>query len=124
MRGALAASAVFNLCGALLFAFPGSAGKMAGLPSPAPRIYTMLVAVFVLLFGGAYAWLARQSSINRPLVAMSAIGKASVFIVICVFWLFGEIPGRSVLAGSRRLIFAALLGLWLVSGSPEQVSHP
>jgi len=113
MRGALWASAVFNLFGALLFAFPSSLGQMAGLPTPAPRIYPMLLAVFVLLFGGAYAWLARQPSIDRTVVAMSAIGKAGVFTVILAFWLLGDIPVRAVLAGVGDLVFAAVFTGWL-----------
>src|SRR5437762_533027 len=77
MRSALWASVVYNLGGTLLFVFPSSFGRLAGLPVPVPRVYTALLALFVALFGGAYAWLARQPRIDRPLVAMAALGKRS-----------------------------------------------
>jgi len=51
----------------------------------APPIYCALLALFVVLFAGAYAWLALQPNINRPLVAFAAIGKAGAFAVVFVF---------------------------------------
>src|SRR5260370_36438846 len=116
MRGALLASAVFNLGGALLFAFPDSLGQVVGLPTPVPRIYTALLAAFVTLFGVAYAWLARQPIIDRPLVAFSALGKAGVFAVILVFWILGDLRGRSALAAIGDLVFAAIFVWWLIGG--------
>jgi len=113
MRGALLASAVMNTGAALIFAFPDSLGQFAGLPAPVPRIYTTLLAVFVLLFGVAYAWLSRQRVIDRPLVALSALGKAAVFSVIFVFWMLGDLSGRSAMAAIGDLIFAAIFAWWL-----------
>ena len=50
MRGVLGVSAVFNVGGALLFAFPATfLGQLAGLPAPVPRLYCAVVAFFVLL---------------------------------------------------------------------------
>jgi hypothetical protein len=116
MRAALVASAVFNLIGALFFAFPSSLGRLAGLPIPVPRPYTTLLAVFVMLFGVAYAWLARQPIIDRPLVAFSALGKASVFAAIFLFWILGDLPGRSALAAVGDLVFAMIFVSWLIRG--------
>src|SRR5207249_55184 len=66
MRSTLWASVVYNLGGTLLFVFPSSLGRLAGLPGPVPRVYTALLAVFVALFGGAYAWLpANRASTGR-----------------------------------------------------------
>jgi hypothetical protein len=116
MRGALLASAVFNLGGALVFAFPDSLGQVAGLPTPVPHIYTTLLAVFVMLFGVVYAWLSRQPIIDRPLVAFSALGKAAVFAAILVFWVLGDLSSRSVLAAIGDLLFAAIFVWWLIDG--------
>jgi|SRR5215471_6792664 len=116
MRVALTASAMMNTGAAILFTFPDSLGQFAGLPTPVPRIYSILLAVFVMLFGIAYAWLARQAVINRPLVAFSALGKASVFTVIFVFWILGDLQVRSAVAASGDLIFAAIFGWWLARG--------
>lgn len=114
MRRALRASAVFNLGGALLFACAGSLGPLAGLPVPVPRVYTALLAMFVLLFGASYAWLARQPRIDRPLVALAAIGKASAFALTLVSWLLGDVGGRAVVAISGDLVFAVIFAWWLL----------
>lgn len=83
MRRALAISVLYNVTGAFLFAFPASfPGRFAGLPAVVPVAYRMLLAFFVFLFAGAYAWLARQPDIDRPLVAFAAIGKTGAFGVI------------------------------------------
>jgi hypothetical protein len=119
LRRALWASAFFNLGGALLFLFPTSLGRLAGFPAPVPAVYTVFLAFFVALFGGAYAWLARQPQIDRPLVALSAFGKAGAFVVVLACWLVGEVPGRSVLVTTGDLAFAAIFAWWLL-GSPAR----
>jgi len=103
-----------NTGAALLFAFPDTLGQIAGLPAPVPHIYTSLLAVFVMLFGIAYAWLARQPIIDRALVGFSALGKMAVFTVILLFWILGDLPGRSALAAIGDLIFAVIFARWLV----------
>ena len=115
IRYALWISVAFNLFGALLFAFPASPlGQFAGLPVPVPAIYSMLLAFFVVLFAGAYFWLALQPKIDRPMVAFSAIGKAGSFVLMVILCLLGEIPGRSVLFASGDLIFACIFAWWLL----------
>ncbi len=117
LRLALRASVFFNLGGALLFAFPNSLGRLAGLPGPAPRVYTAFIAALVLLFGGTYGWLASQPRIDRPLVAFSALGKTSFFVVVAACWLTGEVPGRAVLGAAGDLAFAAIFVRWLVAAA-------
>ena len=119
MRRALWVSVVYNFGGALLFAFPSSPlGQLAGLPTSVPPIYCALLASFVVLFGGTYAWLARQPNIDRPLVAFAAIGKAGAFAVILVFWLLREAPGRGVLAATGDLVLAGIFAWWLFGAQP------
>ena len=113
VRRALWASVPYNVIGALIFAFPESLGRLAGLPVPVPHVYSASLAVLVLLFGATYAWLARQPRIDRPLVAFAAIGKASVFTVILVCWLLGEGSVLGVLAVSGDLALAAIFTWWL-----------
>jgi hypothetical protein len=115
MRRALWVSVVTNLSGGLLFAFPSSTlGQLAGLPPTAPPIYCALLALFVVLFAGAYAWLALQPNINRPLVAFAAIGKAGAFAVVFVFWILGMAPGRGVLPATGDLVLAGIFAWWLL----------
>jgi len=108
-------AAGFNVVGAYLFAHPASPlGQLAGLPSEVPVVYRGLVSLFVLLFGGTYAWLASQPIISRPLLALGAIGKASAFALVFGLWLLSEAPTRSVLLISGDLGFAAVFAWWLL----------
>jgi hypothetical protein len=125
MRRVLRTTAVFNFGGALLFAFPASLGQVAGLPAPAPHVYTAFLAFLVVLFGATYAWLARQPRIDRPLVAFAAAGKAGFFAVVSLCWLFGEVPGRAVLGAGGDLVFALIFVWWLLAdtATPEAAVH-
>jgi hypothetical protein len=105
---------VFNLGGALMFAFPDSVGQIAGLPVLVPPIYQGLLVLFVVLFAGVYAWLASQPRIDRPMVVLGAVGKAAAFAVVLVYWLFDMAAGRAVLAFSGDLILAGIFAAWLV----------
>jgi hypothetical protein len=112
LRPALWTAAFFNLVGTFLFAFPAyRLGQFAGLPTDAPAIYRALTALFVLLFGCAYAWLAMQPTINRPFVAFGAIGKAAAFLIVVLLWLRGAAPMTSVSAILGDLLLAAVF-LW------------
>ena len=114
MRRALRISVIYNFGAALLFAFPSSwPGRFAGLPPVVPALFRVLLAFFVVLFGGAYAWLARQPNIDRPLVGFATIGKAGAFGIILALWLVGASPGRGVLAASGDLVLAAIFAWWL-----------
>ncbi len=122
LRTALWATTGFNLVAAAAFLFPESLGQLAGLPVPAPRIYTTMLAGFILLFGGAYAWMACQAIIDRPLVAFSAVGKGGVFALTLVFWLFGEATLRILLTSCGDLFFATIFAWWLIGGRRKTTS--
>ncbi len=115
MRRSLQTTAVLNLGGALLFAFPESLGEMAAMPAPAPRLYTIFLSFLVALFGISYAWLARQPRIDRAIVVLSAGGKIGFFGVAFGCWLAGEVAGRTVVAASADLVFAAIFLWWLLT---------
>jgi len=122
LRRALRTAAAFNLLGALLFAFPASIfGHIAGLPAEVPGAYRAMTALFVLLFGGAYLWLAQQAVIDRPFVIFGAIGKASAFALICILWLAGAASGVAVMIASGDLVLAALF-LWCLRGGRPMAS--
>ena len=120
VRYTLWASAPFNFAAGYILAFPSSAaGQFAGLPASVPPLYTALLSFLVCLFGGAYAWLAAQATIDRPLVAVAAIGKTGVFVVALSLWLSGGLAGRVVLIASGDLAFASLWIWWLLSTGAE-----
>ena len=117
LRRSLWAAAVANLGGAVLFGFPDSAlGQLAGLPAAVPPLYRAMTAAFVLLFGGAYAWLAAQPRINRPFVAFGAIGKTAAFLTVTALSLAGAAAARSVAVLSADLVLAALF-VWGLAGT-------
>lgn len=118
IRRALGASVIFNLGGAALFAFPASPlGEFVGLPAPVPGVYGAIIAYFVVLFGGAYGWLAMQPVIDRPMVGFAAIGKSGFFFLVVIFWLFGKISFLAVGAAGGDLAFAAIFAAWLFGRS-------
>lgn len=115
IRPVFGLSAVFNFGAAFLFAFPATPlGQWIGLPSPVPVVYSGLVAMFVALFGGMYAWLAMQLVLPRPMVALAAIGKTSAFLLAVILWLAGEVSARLVQLSIGDLVFAAIYVQWLL----------
>jgi hypothetical protein len=78
------------------------------------------LGLFVLLFGAAYLWLALQPTIDRPLVAFAAVGKASVFVAAVALWVTGNGPGGFIPGATGDLIFAILFTWWLWGGSGKR----
>ncbi len=112
IRPALFTAALLNFSAALAFAFPASLGQPFGLPI-APPLYAALVALFVALFGASYAWLALQATINRPLLTLGAMGKASACVLFFALWLAGEASLLIMAGGLGDLALAALFFAWL-----------
>jgi hypothetical protein len=120
LRRALAAAAVFNLGAAVAFAWPASlAGRLAGLPESVPALYRAVAAMFILLFGLAYAWLARRPVIDSTLVVFGAVGKAIASAVFALLWLGGAASGRLAALGAGDLVLAALF-LWCLAGAARR----
>lgn len=121
VRRALWASVPANLGVAALMLAPTSwLGRLVGLPDPAPHpVYRVLLALFLALFGGAYAWLALAPRIDRALVAFGAIGKTLAVVATGVVWLQGLASGRWMLLISGDLAFAAVFTWWLVVDRPR-----
>jgi hypothetical protein len=114
LRKVLWLAAAANVGGAALFAFPAWwPAQLAAFPADAPIFYRAFTALFVLLFGGAYAWLASQPAIDRPFVAFGAIGKACAFLTVAGLWLAGEagLPAVAVLGADLALAAALFWGL-------------
>jgi hypothetical protein len=117
IRKVLWATTFYNLVAGLGFAFPSTIGRLADLPLPVAPLYSVLLALSVFLFGAAYAWLAMQPTIDRPLVGFAAVGKASVFVAAIVLWSLGDGPGWFVPGAVGDLIFAAIFAWWLRAGT-------
>jgi hypothetical protein len=118
LRVILWAAAGFNVGGAIAFGFPESlSGRLMALPAGVPALYRALTALFILLFGGAYAWTAHRVPLFRPFVVFGAIGKAAAFAAAVLVWLAGACALDTVLVMSGDLVFAALFA-WGLAGAP------
>ncbi|HUS24873.1 MAG TPA: hypothetical protein VM369_07980 [Candidatus Binatia bacterium] len=116
LRVSLWIAVAVNLTGTYLFLVPGSAaGQLAGLPWDVPLLYRAMVAMFIFLLAGMYAWLARQERVVKPMVAAGAIGKASAFIVVFALWQAGEASGRAAFTMIADLLLAAAWLAWLIA---------
>ena len=119
MRIALWASVPYNLGAAVVVAFPTSAlSQLEGFPVRVHPIYGALLAGFAILFAGAYAWLAVQPIITRPLVFMSTVGTEMVFSTVALFCWLGSVSWHLVFATSGDLLFGCIFFGWLFWGRP------
>jgi hypothetical protein len=126
LRTALWTAAAFNAGASIVFAFASSLGSMVGLPQPVPRLYGVFIAMFVLLFSGAYAWLAWTPRIDRPVLALGAVGKFSAVVLALVFFSLGDLGPNALVAASGDLLFAGIFGWALLSDRRRELYslHP
>ena len=109
---------VFNFVAAVTLARPASwLGQQLDLPAGVSPIYSLVAAYFVALFGVTYAWLARQSVIDRPLLGLSSVGKFGAFAITIGLWLADEVSLLVVIVTIGDLAFAALWFVWLRSAN-------
>jgi hypothetical protein len=124
VRTALGVSVPFNFGAAYLFALPDSAlAKVLGIPSHAPPLYCALVALFLVLFAGAYAWLCLAREIARPLVAFAAIGKSFASFTFVFLWFLDLGPARGAAASIGDALLAGIFLWWLLTTRPDASSQ-
>ena len=115
MRNALFATAVMNLAAGIGF-LPPAAGLrgLAGFPAGEQPVYLMTVALFVMLFGLGYLWVAIANRPERLFITLAAIGKISFFGILAALWLAGSLPALAPLAGAADLAFGLIFVAWLL----------
>jgi hypothetical protein len=119
IRSALWASVGLNLLGIVVF-LPAALGNAAPLlPTPAPRFYAAQIGLTIALFCGVYAWLARQTQINRALVVVGALGKLGFFLLFCVYAALGDFGWKNAANATPDLILATIF-LWWASSTRGQ----
>lgn len=118
LRQTLYFTFAYNLLGFFTFLMPGTLGGLAGLPAPAPFLYTGFIACNILLFGLVGLWQARRRKLEAPVLIIFGISKIVFCLLMLVSWILGEIrlPGflMSTLDLAMGVIF--LIG----AGSAEQ----
>ena len=115
MRGALRAAALVNLLGVVVFGLAAVGRPSTLLPLAVPPFYAAQLALVIAIFGGAYAWLARQPRIDVPLVVVGAMGKAGFFGLALVYWALGDLPVRAMSSAMPDLVLALVFCWWLHS---------
>ena len=116
MRIALWVAVLLNVIGLGVFVPPALGFAPDLLPVPGAPFYAAQVAMTIGLFGGAYAWLARQREINRPLVVVGALGKLGFFLLAVAYWMAGDLPASAVPKAVPDLVLALIFFWWLRSG--------
>ena len=76
-------------------------GLPSALPLAVPPFYAAQIALVIAIFGGVYAWLARQDVVNRPLLLVGALGKVGFFALAAAYWTAGSLPAAAVSQGCR-----------------------
>ena len=123
MRTALWAAFVLNSIGLVVFVPPAIGFTGLGLPLAAPRYYLAQVAFKIAMFGGVYAWLATRPTIDRPLVALGAIGKVGFFVLALIYALVGDLPMSAIPQAAPDLVFAAIFLWWLRATRAEPATE-
>ncbi|MFN0099017.1 MAG: hypothetical protein ACKVS7_10115 [Gemmatimonadaceae bacterium] len=118
IRTALWSAVAFNLLGVAVF-LPATLGRAAPMiPIEAPPYFAAQICFTIALFGGVYAWLARQSRIPRSLVVTGGIGKLGFFSLNIVYWMSGDLPFSSVWQSAPDAAFAGVF-LWWAATAPR-----
>ena len=113
IRGALWATVVLHVIGVAVFGLPALGLAADLLPLPTPPFYAAQVALTIALFGGVFAWLALQREIDRPLLAVGAIGKIGFFSLAVAYWAVGDLPASAVPQATPDLVLALIFLWWI-----------
>jgi hypothetical protein len=120
LRTALWCSVPVNLVGVIVFGSVAIGRPVMPLPLAVAPFYAAQLALIIGLFGAVYAWLARQPTVNRPLLLVGAIGKIGFFALFVAYWLVGDLPGLAVAQATPDLGLGAVY-LWsLRIGPPDR----
>jgi hypothetical protein len=112
VRTSLLLSAIYNIIGGALFAFPSSyVSQMFGFPNEVNPLYAALLSYAIVLFGLMYFWHSRQIDIYRPMLALSGFAKIGIYTVMASMWCLGHASGKFMILVSGDLIFG-VMWLW------------
>jgi hypothetical protein len=114
-RVALWASVALNLFGAWLFLTPAVGGSSSMLPLDPPPFYAAQIGMVILIFAGAYAWLASRRPIDRPLLTVGAAGKIGFFTVSAAFWAAGDLTFEQAAQATPDLVLGSIFAWHLLA---------
>ncbi|MCC6919297.1 MAG: hypothetical protein IT548_08835 [Alphaproteobacteria bacterium] len=111
----LAAGLLNLVAGLLMVLAPATAAAMTGLPLPADsHLFVRLAGGLIATMGIGYLMAAGDLDRHRGIVAIGAIGKASAWLLMLIYWLNGTIGFWAFAAFAIDLIFAILFTRFLL----------
>ena len=114
IRRTLWLTVIYNIVAATMLLFPSSVfGRLVDMPTGAPPIYLIACGYFVILFGCAYAWMAMQDHVVRPLLWFSAWAKTGAFVLVWSLWVLGHVSILFAILIIGDAIFATVWFRWL-----------
>ena len=113
LRTALWISVPLNALGVIVFGSAALGRPVMDLPLPIAPFYAAQLTMTIALFGGVYAWLAQQTTVNRPLLFIGGLGKLAFFLVFVAYAVAGDLPWSVVANGLPDLILGTLYLTWL-----------
>lgn len=124
MRRALVLTGVLNAFGALMFMpFYTKSRQSMGLPEAHP-FYLWLISLWIAGFGAVYLQLGLSGKPDRSFLTIGAIGKLSFALLLCAFWLTGDLPIAAPLSGIFDLVLGTLFVFYLFSSRHKRTDRP
>ncbi|MBX3132043.1 MAG: hypothetical protein KF689_01495 [Gemmatimonadaceae bacterium] len=106
LRGALWASVGLNGLGVAIFA-PLAFGRPSPfVPVDVSPFFAAQVGFTIALFGGVYAWMARQRVVPAPLLVVGGLGKLGFFALTLAYAIAGQLPAQMAISALPDLAFA------------------
>ncbi len=112
IRIALWTSVGLNALGVAVFAPVALGHPSTLLPVDTPPFYAAQIGFVIALFGGVYAWLARQARIDRALVVVGGLGKLGFFALTVAYWVVGDLPASMAVNATPDLLLASVFLWW------------
>ncbi len=120
LRSALWATVVLNIVGAIVFALPALGYPSPLLPIAVQPYLAALTGYTIALFGGVYAWLARQPQFNRALVVVGGLGKLGFFGLTVAYYFAGALPVGMALNATPDFVLAGIFLWWARAGDQHR----
>lgn len=108
LRGALWATVGLNALGVYVFA-PLALGRTSPfVPIDVTPFLAAQVGLTIAIFGGVYAWMARQPVVPVSLLVIGGVGKLGFFGLSVAYAIAGQIPASMAISALPDLVFAII----------------
>ena len=126
-RGLFLVAACFNwIAGLPLFVATKPAAALLGLEvtNATAALFVHLIGGLIVIFGGAYAMIARDPVRYRAYIPLGLILKTYVVVIVYGWWLIGAIPWPMPALAAGDIVFAVLFWRYYVATRPSANGIP